>query len=309
MIVDAGIIGICVFGLFLIICAFIAIPANKTSVTLEDRLPNTESKDMMEDFLGISSNTKYGKFHKKYMAKMLAGEKKNKVAKILGIKPEQLEQDIYSARMENDITVDEFISMKILGYTGALLFALLFVVTGRNTAVLALAIVAYFLGVMMPTRKVYGKIAQRKDDMLLELPNFIELTYSIIEAGATVQDALTTIASRTKGPLSEEFLLVAARTRVSGNWKKEMEDMANRNGVEPLSDLVSDVLISFEKGTSVVNVLKDDANQMRALKNAKIMEKAKKMSTTLLIPMGIFSFVPMLVIIVGPMLIQIVGNM
>lgn len=310
MIITAGLIALCIVALFFLILVYVASLSTPKEIKLLNRLPNTESEQLMQDLVGNSgSNTKYGEFHRKYMYKYVQGENKEKLAKSLGIKTAQLEQDIFTAHMEDKITVEEIISMKLIGMLGLIFFGAISVITDFNLLFLFLAVGCYYFGSMYPNSLVTKKTKERKDQILIDLPNFIELTYSVLEAGSTIQEALSTIATRTNGPLSEEFMLVAARTKVSGNWKAEMENMAMRNNIEPLTDLVSDILIAYEKGTSIVNVLKEDAIQMRALKNAKIMEKAKKMSTTLLIPMAIFCFLPMLVIILGPMLIQFMEQM
>ena len=308
MIASAGTIAMCIVALFfLIICYFVNLSLPK-EVKLLDMLPNTDAEYMMQEMSGQGSASRYGDFHRKYMAKYLQGDGKDKMARLFGIKAEQLEQDIYTAHLENKITVEEIISMKIVGIIGTLLFGTISLLMDFNSVFLILCVLSYYLGSMYPTTLITKQMKNRKDQIMIDLPNFIELTYSVLEAGSTIQDALSTIATRTTGPLSEEFLLVAARTKVSGKWKYEMEQMAIRNNVEPLTDLVSDILIAYEKGTSIVNVLKDDAIQMRALKNSKIMEKAKKTSTTLLIPMAIFCFMPMLFLILGPMLIQFLEN-
>lgn len=309
MIVSAGTIALCIVAMFFLIIVYVADLGGPKEVKLLNRLPNTDAEQMYQDLANEGySNTRYGQIHQKFFSKMLMGENKNKYAKMLGINVAQMEQDIYTAHMENKITVEELISMKLVGMTGTIFFGAISVIMDFDVLFLMLTIISYYCGCMYPNSLVTKKMKDRKDQILIDLPNFIELTYSVLEAGSTIQDALSTIATRTKGPLSEEFMLVAARTKVSGNWKNEMEQMALRNNVEPLTDLVSDILIAYEKGTSIVAVLKDDAIQMRALKNAKVMEKAKKMSTMLLIPMAIFCFLPMLVLILGPMLIQFMDN-
>lgn len=308
MIVSAMTIAMCILAIFFLIIVYIADLSGPKEIKLLNRLPNTDTEQMMEDIVMQGSNTRYGEFHRKYMSKYLKGENKEKLSRMLGIKPAQLEQDIYTAHMENKITVEEFISMKLIGLTGTVIFSLLSFLANFDLILLMFALVFFYFGYMYPNSLVTKKMKERKEQILLDLPNFIERTYSVIEAGSTIQEALTVIATRTSGPLAEEFIIVSARTKISGKWKQEMEQMALRNNVEQLSDLVSDILIAYEKGTSIAEVLKDDAIQMRALKNAKVMEKAKKTATTLLIPMAVFCFLPMLLLILGPMVIQFMEN-
>lgn len=302
-------IAISIGVLFLLIVIYIAILAKPKQMKLLTRLPNTTAENIRYEMEHHVSKTKYGAFHEKYFGSKFANGQYLNTASKLGIDAAKLEQDIYAARLEDKITVEEITSMRILGYAGAGFFGFLYILTGMSATILILlAAICYLLGCFLPQRKITSTLQNRKEQIVLDLPGFIELVYSTLEAGSTIQEALTTIASKTKGPLAEEFLMVSARTKISGKWKQEMEYMGEKCGVEELNDLISDILISYEKGTSVVQVLKDDAEQLRAIKNAKINEKAKKLSISLLIPMAIFEFVPMFALMLAPMLVQFLEN-
>ena len=296
-------------GMFVLIAAYIGASGTTKGIDLLKRLPATESEQLKAQMMGqkMHSDTRYGKFYGKYLEKYISKDPE-KLAKQLGIKTDKLEEDIYTAHMEKKITVEEIISMKVVGLGGMLLFGVLCAAMNFDITMLLLAACCYILGSYYPNSLVTNKIKKRKEQMILDLPGFIELTYSVLDAGSPIREALSTIASKTSGPLAEEFRTVEAKTKVSGNWRAEMEKMSQRNGVEPLTDLVSDILIAEDKGTPVADVLKEDAVQMRALKNAKIMEKAKKLTTVMLIPMAFFSFLPMIVLILAPMLVQFMDN-
>jgi tight adherence protein C len=304
----AKIIGLLIMGLFVLICVFIMTLSQKKEIELLKRLPNTESENLRMELENHSSDTKYGKIHEKYFANTMRNGGLEKYAKLVGIDIAKTEQDIYAARLEKKITVEEVVSMKLVGMGGAIVFFLASAATGFNFFLLFIALICYYLGSFYPSKMITTAMNARKEEIIMTLPNFIELVYSTLEAGATIQDALTMIATRTKGALSEEFLTVTARTQVSGKWRQEMELMAERCGVEQLNDLVSDILISYEKGTSVVEVLKEDSEQLRAIKNAKLTEKAKKLSVSLMIPMAIFLFLPMFALMLMPMLVQFLEN-
>lgn len=301
-------IGLCVFGLFFLIVVFIASLSAPKEISLLNRLPSTEAETMKMQLNSHVSNSRYGKLHQKYFSKRFMNGGLEKYAKLVGVDIAKTEQNIYGARLEERITVEEVVSMKLIGVAGALVFIGAGAILDFNMLFIAIGFLFYYIGSFYPSKLVDGTMKKRQKSILMNLPGFIELVYSTLEAGSTIQDALTTIAERTTGPLSEEFLSVTARTKVSGRWKQEMEEMADRCGVDQLSDLVSDILISHEKGTSVVEVLKEDAEQLRAIKNAKLTEQAKKLSVTLLIPMALFCFLPMFGLMLMPMLVQFIEN-
>lgn len=303
-------IALCVFGLFVLIVIYIASLSAPKEISLLNRLPNTESENLR---LGLDKKptTAYGKFHQKYFANKMLNGGLEKYARLVGVDIAKLEQKIFAARLEEKISVEEVISLKLVGYVGGVSLGIIGFL-GRHTTigmmVFVLAVGIYYLCCMYPQKMVDSTFKKRQGEILMTLPGFIELVYSTLEAGSTIQEALQMIAERTTGVLSQEFLAVTARTKISGRWKSEMEVMAENCGVEQLSDLVSDILISYEKGTSVVQVLKDDSEQLRAIKNAKLQEKAKKLTVTLLIPMAIFCFLPMFGLMLGPMAVQFLEN-
>jgi tight adherence protein C len=103
-------------------------------------------------------------------------------------------------------------------------------------------------------------------------------------------------------------VVVETRAR-GGQWKRAMENMAFRNEIEQLTDVVSDILISYEKGTPITETLQKEAKMMRSIKNAQIQEEARRLNVKMLIPMAIFSFLPLLFLMLAPMLIQLMQGL
>ena len=90
-----------------------------------------------------------------------------------------------------------------------------------------------------------------------------------------------------------------------GNFKKAMENMIERNDVESLTNVISDILISYEKGDDkIIETLQEEAEAMREIVNADIDEQANKKTTTLMIPMMIAFFLPIMIFLLLPMLSQ-----
>lgn len=282
-------------------------------ISLEGRLPNAKDQEMNDilhdDYI---SNSAYGRFHKAYVRPYINSHPNllQQVSRVLGINMEKLDQKIKEAKMEKEITVEEIISMKLLGLAGAVLFIGLGVSFGVNTILILFGVIFYLFGTIVPQRMIEQKIKARRENIERSLPEFLDLVKSVTEAGLVIQEAINKVTARLKGPLADEFKGVMAETKSNGGqWRIAMENMAFRNDIDALSDVVSDILIAYEKGTSITDTLNKEAILMRELRNTKIQEKAKGMSVKLIIPMAIFSFLPLLVLLVAPMVMQMTQQM
>lgn len=282
-------------------------------ISLEGRLPNAKDQEMNDilhdDYI---SHSAYGKFHKAYVRPYINSHPNllQQVSRALGINMEKLDQKIKEAKMEKEITVEEIISMKLLGLAGAVLFMGLGVSFGVNTILILFGLIFYLFGTIVPQRMIEQKIKARRENIERNLPEFLDLVKSVTEAGLVVQEAINKVTARLKGPLADEFKGVMAETKSNGGqWRIAMENMAFRNDIDTLSDVVSDILIAYEKGTSITDTLNKEAILMRELRNTKLQEKAKSMSVKLIIPMAIFSFLPLLVLLVAPMVMQMTQQM
>jgi tight adherence protein C len=282
-------------------------------ISLEGRLPNAKDQEMNDilhdDYI---SHSAYGKFHKAYVRPYINSHPNllQQVSRALGINMEKLDQKIKEAKMEKEITVEEIISMKLLGLAGAVLFMGLGVSFGVNTILILFGLIFYLFGTIVPQRMIEQKIKARRENIERNLPEFLDLVKSVTEAGLVVQEAINKVTARLKGPLADEFKRVMAETKSNGGqWRIAMENMAFRNDIDTLSDVVSDILIAYEKGTSITDTLNKEAILMRELRNTKLQEKAKSMSVKLIIPMAIFSFLPLLVLLVAPMVMQMTQQM
>lgn len=300
-------------GLFVVAVGLSLTSGNRPKrVKLAERLTNTEDAELAA-ILNDSpvSNTRYGRFYATYIKPHFDRRPDlfERLIKLFGIDLDAYEQRIIEAKMEKYLTKEELASMRILGLTGAAVFIFLGL-TLFNSVLFLTGVLCYLVGGFLPQALLTQKIMQRKDSIERELPDFLDLLRSVMEAGLVIQEALIKITERMSTPLAEEFKLVMAETKANGGqWRVAMENMAFRNNIDALSDVVSDILISYDKGTSIVDTLEKEANMMRQLRNFRCQERAKGMSVKLIIPMAIFNLFPLLVLLLAPMLIQMGNSM
>lgn len=270
---------------------------NKTS--LSDRINNTSNIEDNTNF-NQSSSTLYGKFYNKHMQSKINA---NKLSKKLNMNLLDLNDKISESNLKNFLTAEEILSLKLLGVIG-LIICLSMTLLTFNLKFFFLGIILYIVGGIIPQRYINGKIKERKNEIIKTLPDFLDLLRSITESGLAIQEALKQVIVRLDGPLAEEFQKVMIESKTNGQWRYAMENMAFRNNIDSLSDIVSDILVSCDRGTPISEVLEKESIMMRKIKNSRSQEKAKKMSIKLIIPMAIFNFMPLMFLMIAPMIME-----
>lgn len=278
---------------------------------LGERLNKAEEKEI-EGILkdAEASPTRYGRFYGGYIYPKLRlyPDLFQMLPRYLGLDMDRLDSKIRNAKLRKVISAEELLSMKLIGVIGAVGFGLSGMAM-QNTTFFLLAVFSYVLGAVLPMQVLERKIRDRKESIIRELPDFLDLLKSVTEAGLIIQDAITKVTAKVPGALTEEFRDVMVETKSNGgNWRLAMENMALRNDVDALSDVVSDVLISYEKGTCITDTLFSQAKKMRILKNNHLIGKARGLTIKLLIPLALFSFFPSAVILALPIIIEMGRN-
>lgn len=250
--------------------------------------------------------TKYGKFYGRYLRDYFRNENGilYKLVQAMKLDPNEIDRKLNLVK--SDFTVEEFISIKILAFIiGGIM--LVFGLLTSAFAVLVIGFVLFYLGIAgFDKILIDSKLKRRNKLFERSLPNFLDLLYSACKVGHTITEGIIKVSTKYNGIVADEFKKCMVDMKGNGgNFRNAMEDMANRNNIESLSDVVSDIVIAFEKGDEqIINVLKDEANYMRELVNAEFEETANKKSATLILPMLIFSFAPIFAFILIPLFSQ-----
>lgn len=280
---------------------------------LAERLPDSaeaEIQDILNEGRTVSK-TRYGQFYDKYMRKRIGNPRTlKKLSELYKFDLDAVDHTIAISRLQDEYTAEEILSLKVLGTVGLIVFLLIGVAQGLNLTWIAVGFGCYVITGFMPEKMLNRKIQQRKEQIENDLPEFLDLLKSVTGAGLTLPEAISKVISRSQGPLVDEFKQVSIDAAASGgHWRRAMELMALRNDIDSLSDVVSDILISYEKGTAGISeALGHQANMMRTIRNSNITAKANRMGVTLIVPMVIFYMLPIMVLMLGPIILSFITN-
>lgn len=290
---------------------WVVLPLGRKRISLQDRFSTEAARldellrqnDQSDSFYGKKI---YGPYVRPYLSRN--PDLLQRLSRLLGLNQEQMAAKLVMAGMDKTVTAEEILSMKILATIGFVAFMLMALTLDSTFAVLGFLV--YIIGAFMPSRLLDQKAAQKREQIEHELPDFLDLLKSVTESGQDLMTAITKVTARMRGPLADEFQKMMIENRTNGgNWKLAMENMAQRNDIESLTGVISDILIAVERGTPISQVLEKEAVTMRQLRNTRLQEKAKAMTVKLLFPMILFCLFPLLVLMLGPLLMQFMSSM
>lgn len=164
-------------------------------------------------------------------------------------------------------------------------------------------------GFRLPDIWLALRIRQRQNEIMLVLPDMIDLVAISVEAGLGLVMAIQRISERFDNPLSEEFLRMIQEVRLGRTQADALRDMASRIDVPDLSTLLTSIVQAESLGLAVSNVLKIQAERLRERRAQRAREQAQKAPIKMTFPLVLFIFPALFVVILGPALIKIfLGN-
>lgn len=193
-----------------------------------------------------------------------------------------------------------------LGPGGALFFLLSLSGSG-SSAVLFGGVVGIF-GYMMPGIWLDRKIKARKKEIMLALPDAIDLLTISVESGLGFDPALMRVAEKWDNALTQEFARLLSEMRIGKSKRQGLREMADRCGVDDLRVFVSLVIQADQLGVAISQVLRIQSEAMRLKRKQLAEEAAHKAPIKMLFPMIFLIFPAIYVVILGPAIPQIADS-
>lgn len=166
-----------------------------------------------------------------------------------------------------------------------------------------IGLVAFFI----PDSMFMSKIRVRQADIMRNFPSFVDLAALTIEAGLDYMSAFERIVknSKIKSELEIEIGKMINEIQLGYSRKDALKRLAMRTGIPEIRSFVGLIVQSDELGTSLVELLRNYAADMRFRRLNKAEKLAAQAATKMLIPLFVFIFPTVFIMMLAPMAKQL----
>lgn len=224
---------------------------------------------------------------------------------------EQLRRDLMLAGNPNNLQVNDFLGVKGLaafGFAGLALL-LMFAAGGPMLYITVGPLIAAFLGFYIPNFWLKSKIGARQKEILLSLPDCLDLLTISVEAGLGFDAAMQRVAGKWDNALTREFERVIAEVRMGRQRREALREMSARCDVQDVTSFIAAIIQADQLGVSISRILVIQAEQMRMRRRQRAEKLAHEAPIKMLIPMTLFMLPTIYIVILGPMVPKLMEMM
>ena len=213
----------------------------------------------------------------------------------------KLREQLAMAGYEQALTAEQFMTVRILlGGFGVLFTILFFAANNPSAGLLVLACTMLYPQVWL--RKL---VAKRHLQILKALPNVLDLLTLSVEAGKDFVTALRDILSRRPpDELGLELRKALHEIQLGKPRQTALKEMTLRVRQPELTSVLNAIIQSDELGVSIGQVLRIQADQLRAKRFARAEKLASEAPVKILFPVALLIFPAVFTIVIAPMLMR-----
>ena len=152
-----------------------------------------------------------------------------------------------------------------------------------------------------------GRIESRDKAIRAGLPEALDLLVVMLEAGMSLDGAMNEVAGEVKGPMGEEFGQVMRDIKAGRDRNEALEAMSMRCKNQDIDTLVVAIRQSDQMGTSLAEVLRFQAQELRRVRRERAQRKAATARVKMLLPMVGCIFPVIWIVILGGALLKLLA--
>jgi len=162
------------------------------------------------------------------------------------------------------------------------------------------------MGYLTPDFWLGHRISVRQTEIRLGLPDFLDLMVVCVEAGLSIDQALSRSAEElrlTQPEISDEMGLVVLEQRGGRPRVDTWKNLAARVDLEVVRTLATAIIQADQFGTSISKTLRVYSDGLRVKRRQEVEEKAAKTAVKLVLPLVCFIFPTLFIVALGPSLL------
>jgi tight adherence protein C len=158
-----------------------------------------------------------------------------------------------------------------------------------------LTLIAEFLASGKMRLSDQASIRTRQEQMLWQLPDFLDLMSVALSAGETLYASMHIVTARARGVLADEFRHTLAAIDMGSSIENELEAMAKRVKVRHVEEFANKVILAQRRGTPMARLFAEHSSSVRAEIRNELLVRAGKNETKMLVPL-VFLILPITVL-------------
>jgi len=202
-----------------------------------------------------------------------------------------------------------FLAVWALVAMGALLFTLYVGASSSMSATQVVSLGAFLvmLGVMLPYVMLRRRVRGRQKAITQGLPDALDLLVTCVEAGVGVDAAFVMVTEKTEGPIAETFSLYLRQVGLGRARREALMYVAERTGVHDLVVLAASVAQGEELGTTLSDVLRSQAEDLRVARRQRAEVAAQRAPVLMTIPLVLCFMPAMAAVVVVPSVLNLLN--
>jgi tight adherence protein C len=162
-----------------------------------------------------------------------------------------------------------------------------------------------FLGFYLPFYMISSRARTRQHAIIKSLPDAFDLITTCVEAGLGLDAALARVAEKVQGPFADELKRALREVALGKSRRDALKELGDRTGVPDLIQFTNAVIQAEAMGSSIGQVLRVQAEQLRVRRRQRAEEQAYKAPVKMLFPLVLCIFPTLFIVILGPAVITI----
>ncbi len=226
---------------------------------------------------------------------------------------ETIKQKLIWSGLEDEITFEDFISIKILLFLTAPILLLYF----KLLLNLHLDISVWFLtfivfGTLLfsyPDLIISSRTQMREREIVKNFSNFLDLLVLVVEAGLEFNTALKKILPRIpENALKKELERLISQLSLGKTRKEALKEFARRVNLEEAISFTTSIIQADELGASLGAILRSLSEEIRLKRFNRAEKLANEAPAKMTIPLVLFIFPATFIIILGPVFFMLVKS-
>ncbi len=232
-------------------------------------------------------------FFRRYVTPIVAGFKNKKKIR------ERYKRKLASAGLTEILSPEDFYSFKLFLIVG---FPIVFLIlrtfleeTWPLNYIFFISVIGYFY----PDLWIRGKIQQRQQEIIRNMPFAVDMLALSVEAGLDFIAAMSKVNEKAKpSALTNEFSLLMKEIQIGASRAEALRNMAWRIDLIQISSFCATLIAADSVGASIGPILKALSVEIRQKRSSEVEKAGATAATKILFPM-LFLIVPAVFIVVG----------